>query len=168
MGDGWRALGFLVGACALGACSGTTGTADGAVVDSAAADGAADTAVAADTASPPDTLVPGDTAVPPDAARDGAPVCPVPGDTTSCALDGDCAMVARGCYCGQQPVEGVTRGAFAAVAACEAVAAGSCALGCANMPGQRAQDGRSADDGGVLAVRCARDGGAGACQTFVR
>jgi hypothetical protein len=161
MGDAWRALGFFVGACALSACSGTTGTADGAVVDSAA-DGAADTA------SPPDTRVPTDTAVPPDTARDGAPVCPVPGDITSCALDGDCAMVARGCYCGQQPVEGVTRGAFAAVAACEAVAAGSCALGCANMPGQRAQDGRSADDGGVLAVRCARDGGTGACQTFVR
>jgi hypothetical protein len=71
---------------------------------------------------------------------------------------------ARGCYCGQQPVIGVAKSAGAAAAACEKQAGENCGLGCANFPGQVAEDGKSPDDGGTLEVACT----ANKCVTVVR
>ncbi len=82
----------------------------------------------------------------------------------SCGTVADCAMVARGCYCGSQPVVGVARIFAAAAQACEAKAASSCALGCPNFPGQVAEDGASNLDGGTIQVLC----DVGQCRTVLR
>ena len=106
-----------------------------------------------------------------DVGADVALTCPLPPiDTSACVSDVDCTTAARGCYCGQQPVVGVSLGYADAVRRCEAEAAGRCALGCPVALGQVAQDGQSPGDGGAIAVRCERvDGGAGSsCRTYVR
>lgn len=104
-----------------------------------------------------------------DVASDVA-ACPLPPiDTASCASDSDCTTVARGCYCGQQPVNGVSRTYAAAVARCEDEARMHCALGCPIALGQVAQDGRSVTDGGTIAVRCVHSDASsvGACTSYV-
>jgi hypothetical protein len=84
-------------------------------------------------------------------------------------MSGDCAIVAKGCYCGQQLEYGVATKYMPSQSACETAAADHCALGCANFPGHVAQDGRSDLDGGTVAVHCvAVDGGAMQCRTFVQ
>ena len=95
--------------------------------------------------------------------------CPLPPlDYSACTTDSDCAMYAAGCYCGQQPVSGVSVSNLAAVTRCEDFARMHCALGCAVMEGRAAQDGRSVTDGGTIAVRCeATDAGARSCRTYV-
>jgi len=103
-------------------------------------------------------------------ARDGAvdaATCPLPESAADCAADADCATIARQCYCGQQPVDGVNVRSLAAAVACERSRDEGCALGCAVFDGQLAQDGRSVTDGGVIRVRCERDDGGGRCRTFV-
>ncbi len=107
-------------------------------------------------------------------ARDGAvdaavdaSTCPLPESAAECAVDADCATIARQCYCGQQPVDGVNARSLAAAVACERARDERCALGCAVFDGRRAQDGRSVADGGVIGVRCERDDGGGRCRTFV-
>ena len=103
-----------------------------------------------------------------DVASDVA-ACPLPTvESTACASDAECAPVARRCYCGAQPVEGVNVAYAVRAALCEAESAMSCALGCAVFPGQQAQDGQTTEDGGVIAARCERDAGVGRCVTFVR
>ena len=62
---------------------------------------------------------------------------------------------------------GVSRSNLALAARCEDDARRNCALGCPVQDGQEAQDGRSVTDGGVIAVRCERDAGAGSCRTYV-
>jgi hypothetical protein len=100
-----------------------------------------------------------------DASAD-ASACPLPESAAACVADEECTTVARGCYCGARPVDGVSRRAIDAAAACEARSAAACALGCAVFEGQRTQDGQTVVDGGVVAVRCARDGGVGRCTTY--
>ena len=102
-----------------------------------------------------------------DASAD-ATTCPLPASAADCVTDDECATIARGCYCGAQPVDGVKRRSVEAAAVCEARSGAACALGCAVFPGQRTQDGQTVTDGGVVAVRCARDGGVGRCATYAR
>jgi hypothetical protein len=136
------------------ACGSTT---VGLSPDAAPSDVAAD--VAADAAPPPDGTA--DTGV-------DALSCPLPESAADCARDDECEMVARGCYCGQQPVEGVNRRFAAAAGACQDLARRSCALGCAVFPGRSTQSGQNDADGGTIAVRCERDAGAGRCWTYLR
>lgn len=82
----------------------------------------------------------------------------------TCVSPSDCTTVARGCYCGQQPVIGVAKSASVAANACETKAGSECGLGCANFPGQVAEDGKSPDDGGTLSVECT----ANKCTTVVK
>ena len=82
----------------------------------------------------------------------------------ACTVASDCATVARGCYCGQQPVIGVAQSIAARASACEQEVANTCALGCPNAPGRVAEDGKDDQDGGTIAVDCK----AGACTTRVR
>lgn len=110
-----------------------------------------------------------------DASVDGAVdvsgdavTCPLPESAGPCTTDTDCTTLARGCYCGAQPVDGVLRRYAEAAGVCEARNSMNCALGCAVFPGQQAQDGRTVTDGGVVAVRCEQDGGVGRCRTYVR
>ncbi len=139
------------------------------VVSDVAVDAATD--VASDTVS--DAATDAATDVASDAQGDVASdvaACPLPPiDTSACSVDGDCASVARGCYCGRQPVFGVSRTYLAAVARCEEEARMHCALGCPVMQGQMAQDGRSVTDGGTIAVRCERSDASsvGSCRTYV-
>jgi hypothetical protein len=80
--------------------------------------------------------------------------------------DGDCTTVAIGCYCGQQPVVGVAKTFGSAAAACEAKSAATCARGCANFPGQMAEDGRSSSDG-TITVHCIAGDGGLVCRSYV-
>jgi hypothetical protein len=72
-------------------------------------------------------------------------------------------MVAAGCYCGIQPVNGVAIAMLSYAQACEATASASCTRGCATVDGQLAQDGNSVADGDTIAVRC----DVGLCKTYV-
>lgn len=101
-------------------------------------------------------------------ARADATVCPLPESAAACAADDECATIVRGCYCGDQPVEGVNRRNVEAAAVCETRNRMNCAVGCAMSLHQRAQDGRIVADGGVIDVRCVRDGGVGRCVTAAR
>jgi hypothetical protein len=173
-------------ALALAACSSSSdappasdaSASDGAVFDGPTGDSATPDSATSD-GGVPDGTVPdggdsgpaGDAASTHDASPDGATFsCTAPpSDLAACAAASDCAIVGVGCGCGQQLEYGVATKYLAAQAACETAAASHCALGCANFPGHRAQDGRSDVDGGTIAVRCApADGGALACQTFVQ
>jgi hypothetical protein len=86
---------------------------------------------------------------------DGAS-CPMTYSMTdkACATVADCTTVAVGCYCGAQPVIGIAKSISALATACEAESAKTCARGCANSPGQVAEDGQNADDGGTIVVKC--------------
>jgi hypothetical protein len=90
-----------------------------------------------------------------------------PSDVAACSVDVDCATVVVGCYCGAQPVNGVAQRYAATAQMCEDAAASSCALGCANEPGVRAQDGKKAEQSGAVAVRCDHAAGTGVCTSFV-
>lgn len=97
-----------------------------------------------------------------------APACPLSEPSIdSCGADSDCGSIARGCFCGQQPVVGVATSWYAAALLCEDQARRACALGCPVSPGQVAQDGRSPGDGGAIAVRCDRADGGGRCRSYV-
>ena len=91
-------------------------------------------------------------------------VCQLTGGTydRTCVVPADCGMVARGCHCGAQPVIGVSKSVLAAAQACETAAANDCALGCAMMPGQVADDGKK-DDVGTIKVVCESS----MCRTIV-
>lgn len=104
-----------------------------------------------------------------DAPGDGAAYrCDAPpADLAACLVDADCATVARGCYCGAQPVNGVATKYAEPALACEQAAASSCALGCANEPGEVAQDGKKVAAGAAIAVRCDHSAGAGTCMSYV-
>jgi hypothetical protein len=106
--------------------------------------------------------------LPPDG---GAPIdasCPLPvsPDPAACVRDSDCAIVLGGCYCGRQPAVGVSKTFSAAATTCEAKAAATCARGCANFPGQVAQDGRSSEDG-TISVHCVSSSAGSHCMTYV-
>jgi hypothetical protein len=72
----------------------------------------------------------------------------------ACSTAADCTTVARGCYCGAQPVIGIAKSSAAVAQACESKAANQCALGCASFPGQVAEDGANNGDGGTIIVKC--------------
>jgi hypothetical protein len=72
----------------------------------------------------------------------------------TCMTPADCTTVAKGCYCGSQPVIGISKSISTLAASCEAENAKTCALGCANFPGQQAEDGNTTNDGGTIAVLC--------------
>lgn len=131
---------LLVGA--VWACSAgtTTGSTDGGVGEGGAGeDGGGGTT---------------DGSVTTDGGADAAS-CPAYDDTNkACTTASDCTTVARGCYCGAQPVIGISKSIGAAAATCEANAAAHCALGCANFPGQVAEDGKNNADGGTITVLC--------------
>lgn len=153
--------GAAIAACALAsfiACGGTTSTSSGGVSD-ASADGASSDGASTDGASTDGASV--------DAGGDGSDTqCTLLGGTydKTCGTAADCTTVARGCYCGAQPVIGIAKSAAAAAQACEAKAGRDCALGCANFPGQVAEDGQNNVDGGTIDVAC--DGNQ--CKTFLR
>lgn len=81
----------------------------------------------------------------------------------TCSTASDCTTVARGCYCGSQPVIGIARTAASTAQACEAQAA-TCGLGCPTMSGRTAEDGKSDVDGGTITVLCDSN----RCHTVVR
>jgi hypothetical protein len=98
------------------------------------------------------------------ASADGGAACPTyDAADKACTTADDCATVARGCYCGPQPVLGIAKALAAKAATCEADAAAHCALGCANMPGQVAEDGKGNQDGGTIGVVCDQ----GECKTVL-
>jgi hypothetical protein len=71
-------------------------------------------------------------------------------------------MVAKGCYCGAQPIIGVAKTAQPAAQTCESQAEKSCALGCANAPGHVGEDGQNDEGTGKnLEVFCDN----GQCRT---
>ena len=82
----------------------------------------------------------------------------------ACTTASDCTTVARGCYCGAQPVIGISKSASAAASACEAMAGSKCALGCPSSPGHVAEDGANDADGGAIEVLC----DAKRCHTVLR
>jgi hypothetical protein len=82
----------------------------------------------------------------------------------ACTTASDCTTVARGCYCGAQPVIGISKSASAAASACEAMAGSQCALGCPNSPGHVAEDGANDTNGGAIEVLC----DAKRCHTVLR
>jgi hypothetical protein len=85
---------------------------------------------------------------------DGA-ACPQYKDADkACMTAADCTTVAKGCYCGSQPVIGISKSISALADACETSNAMNCALGCANFPGQIADDGKTTNDGGTITVLC--------------
>jgi hypothetical protein len=91
--------------------------------------------------------------------------CPTyDGVNKACGTAADCATIARGCYCGAQPVIGIAKQVQAKAMACEADAMAHCALGCPNMPGQQAEDGQNNQDGGAITVLCDQ----GACRTVLQ
>jgi len=63
-------------------------------------------------------------------------------------------MVAMGCYCGAQPMNGVGRKYATTAQSCQDVAASACALGCPSETGQVAQDGNKPDATTRIVVRC--------------
>lgn len=154
-------------AVAVGAISGALGCGGSTDVDSSGGDASSGHDASGD-AQPDagnDGQTPSDVTV-----NDGqGPGCPLPpGDYASCESDNDCATAAGGCYCGPQPVYGVSKTHVAAVAACEAEAAASCMLGCMNQPWQVADDGQENPDGGTIKVHCVPwDGGPKSCKTYL-
>lgn len=95
---------------------------------------------------------------------DGGPTCPTYTDADkACVSVADCATVALGCYCGSQPVVGVSKTLSDLANACEADAASQCELGCVSGPGQVAEDGNNNADGGTITVKC----DTGKCHTVV-
>lgn len=97
-------------------------------------------------------------------AGEGGAACPTYTDADkTCVSVADCATVAVGCYCGSQPVVGISTTLSDLANACETDAANHCALGCASGPGQVAEDGKNALDGGKLTVKC----DVGRCHTVV-
>lgn len=90
-----------------------------------------------------------------------------PADLATCSADADCGIVAMGCYCGAQPVNGVASKYAAAAQSCQATAASACTLGCANNQGGVTQDGTKVAAGTRTAAHCVVSGGTGVCQSFV-
>ena len=88
-----------------------------------------------------------------------------PADVAACTTDADCTVVTGGCFCGAQPLTGVSQARAADAQACETAAASMCALGCANQPGYRAQDGNHADSSSMILVRC--NASTSTCTTYV-
>ncbi len=94
-----------------------------------------------------------------DAGGDAGLACGILGGTYTdahkvCASVADCAMIARGCFCGAQPIIGIAKEFVAAAEACETKVGKSCPLGCANFPGHVAEDGKNDIDGGSIKVLC--------------
>jgi hypothetical protein len=91
-----------------------------------------------------------------------------PADLAACSSDADCELVALGCYCGPQPVNGVATRYAGPAHACEGEAASTCRLGCSIDSHLLAQDGRKGDSGATIAVRCDRSAGtAGTCKSYL-
>jgi hypothetical protein len=91
-----------------------------------------------------------------------------PSDLAACSSDADCAMVAIGCYCGAQPMNGVAHKYATTAQTCEDAAATACTLGCASETGQVAQDGNKPDATTRIVVRCDHSAGTTAtCKSYV-
>jgi hypothetical protein len=72
----------------------------------------------------------------------------------ACVTLADCAMVYRGCWCGMQPVVGVSVAVYPIALECEKTAAKGCALGCATQSGHKAEDGKTDVPTGTIKVQC--------------
>ena len=137
-------------AVVVAAGCGSTASAPGGTSGDASADGARDDASTNDAAVADASTSDGST------AADGS-ACVLMGGIydKTCATAADCLMVARGCYCGAQPVIGVAKSAQSAAQACESEAQMKCALGCANAPGHVGEDGQNDEGTGRnLGVLC--------------
>ena len=102
-----------------------------------------------------------------DGGGGGVTCGPLGGDYTNakaCTTAADCTTIAKQCYCGAQPIIGITKLAAPAAASCEMKAGSQCALGCANAPGHVAEDGNNDDDGGTIGVLCDSN----RCHTVLR
>jgi hypothetical protein len=144
-------------AVVVAAGCGSTASAPAGTSADASADGARDDA------SPNDAAVADADASDGSTAADGS-ACVLMGGIydKTCATAADCLMVARGCYCGAQPIIGVAKSAQMAAQACESEAQTKCALGCANAPGHVGEDGQNDEGTGRnLEVLC----DAGKCHT---
>jgi len=91
----------------------------------------------------------------------------LPAGAAVCTVDADCTTVTVGCYCGPQPVNGISRQYAKDAQACEDDAASKCALGCLVEFKMLAQDGQKADPGATIAVHCDRAGGTGTCKSYL-
>lgn len=162
---------YLLFAIVLGACGGETSTStdDGGAASDAGAGGEA---AASEGGSALDGSL-GDGGAS-DAgtyrcSSGGGPSSGVPAEFANCTQPSDCALVKIGCYCGNQPVVGVSRAYVQAAAQCEDQHAASCALGCALGLDLQAQDGKVTTDILEISLKCAPppDGGAPICQSYV-
>jgi hypothetical protein len=106
-----------------------------------------------DDGSPTPDAAPVDASTDTSSGGDSSLVCPG-SYSKSCTTVADCTTVAKGCYCGKQPIVGISSGAAKVANTCEQNNQSHCALGCANQAGQVAEDGKSTDDGGTIQVRC--------------
>jgi hypothetical protein len=79
----------------------------------------------------------------------------------ACGTADECEPVGLHCYCGAQPVVGITKALSAKAAQCDS--ATPCELGCMSGPGHVAEDGHDDVDGGAIAVRC----NGGLCTTVI-
>ena len=159
-------LGLPLDACSTPAAVADASAESGSAADATVADAAVDVAPSVDSSVPDASPSPDGATV--DAGPDGGFVCGALGGTypdavKPCTSASDCAMIARGCYCGSQPVIGIAKAHLAAAEACEAAARSSCALGCPNAPGRVADDGRNDLEGGTIAVAC----DLGKCHTLL-
>jgi hypothetical protein len=149
-------LAVLLGAPGCG--STVTSSSDGGNPDAPTGDGA--------TTDAPLTDAPLTDASGGDGGGDSGLTCTLLSNTydTACGTASDCTTVARGCYCGAQPIIGIAKSAAAEAQACETKSQSQCGLGCANFPGHVAEDGNNDVDGGTIEVLC----DASKCHTVLR
>jgi hypothetical protein len=91
--------------------------------------------------------------------------CPIPGDFNACGSDEDCDFSKVGCYCGAQPMLGVSTSVKLLVDLCEQAHANSCAQECLQTPGFVTQSSSQiVQDATGVGVRCAGS----LCITYVK
>jgi hypothetical protein len=133
------------------ACSGAVSNPGPTAANDAGAEGGGDSGSANDGGTGGDGGTAGDGGT----VVDGGAACPqYTAADKACMTPADCTTVAKGCYCGSQPVIGISKSIGAVANECERTNAMNCALGCAISSGQHAEDGNTTDDGGTIAVLC--------------
>lgn len=86
----------------------------------------------------------------------------------TCTQDSDCARLNLGCYCGSQPVVGVSKANEPRMKDCEDARRSTCSLGCAQTADFKAEDQSVTSDRSKINVICLDFGGSsGTCRTYV-